>query len=977
MGRAGRLGASLARLRRNAGRRVGQQAGRALRDGPAYVRSLLGTAAGCLGGVSVVAVFVTCSLVMFKDALLNNRLFWQPDTLMFYYPIGERIDRALESGHLPLWTRSIFGGHPLLADGEAGMFYPLNLLAWWLFSAADALVLLRLVRFSLAGLLTYGFVRTLGLSRTASVVGGLVFAFGSFMVGQLHHANMSMSIIWLPLALRYAELAIQTTGSRRSVNIVLVGVALGFQVLTIHINAVLMTGMVLGSYVAFRCLVGPVAGQAGRIVARGRHLLVRVWRGIAGAVALLLRRAILALAVLGGAALVAFGLGAVQLLPLWELAQQSPRYGGVSYRFATEFALPPANLLTLLFPYFFRDASDRYWSPWFRWDTTVYVGIAPLILALFAIFLVRNRHTVYCAALALVGVLLALGDYLPLKIYALLWQLPAFSMTRVPSRFTLFTVLGLAVLAAQGLDHLQKTLSVRAECAVNMAVWRGRVVAWVQAAVGHADALGLRMRAWSDEAERWIATLREKLPALMEVVPGLLVCAGELPAAMSWLLPRLWRWVGGPRRRGVLIILGLMVMVTGGLVLALQEAQTWVSAHPEDTTALMMQLYPRDKLNPPLDMPSRDALAGLRLSLASTSRWTRWSVIWLMLTVGLLALWYRVRLLGHVWQSVIVLLVAADLVLFARDFHPRLNRDDLAPRTGVVRFLQEHKGLHRVYVAWPVTVVGPNRLLPYRIEEAGGYSSLATQRYTQYMAHVQKWPQRFLDLMNVRYVVASPLSGQDQLAAAKKVFDEGGTAVYERATCLPRAYMVGEARFVRNERDALQFLDLPTLDPSTTVVLEGAAGGEGTTATAETAEVDPIVTSRWAQLGEPPLMPPPSDPAAKEVVTRTAEVVVYETDYVQVQTGASQPAYLVLSDTYYPGWEAAVDGKPAPIHRANSLFRAVRVPEGRHTVEFRFRPASVAYGGLMSLVTGALVMAALAAGVIRLLTRRKERGRES
>jgi uncharacterized membrane protein YfhO len=62
-----------------------------------------------------------------------------------------------------------------------------------------------------------------------------------------------------------------------------------------------------------------------------------------------------------------------------------------------------------------------------------------------------------------------------------------------------------------------------------------------------------------------------------------------------------------------------------------------------------------------------------------------------------------------------------------------------------------------------------------------------------------------------------------------------------------------------------------------------------------------------------------------------------------------------LTDVYYPGWTASVDGTAVPIHRANYAFRAVAVPPGRHVVEFHYRPASVRYGLLLSLA-GALVL---------------------
>src|SRR5205814_7944695 len=76
-----------------------------------------------------------------------------------------------------------------------------------------------------------------------------------------------------------------------------------------------------------------------------------------------------------------------------------------------------------------------------------------------------------------------------------------------------------------------------------------------------------------------------------------------------------------------------------------------------------------------------------------------------------------------------------------------------------------------------------------------------------------------------------------------------------------------------------------------------------------------------------------------------------------------QPGYLVLADTYYPGWVARVDGVEQPILRADYLFRAVAVRPGQQVVEFRYEPTSFRIGaatsGLTLLVLVALVAATL------------------
>lgn len=75
---------------------------------------------------------------------------------------------------------------------------------------------------------------------------------------------------------------------------------------------------------------------------------------------------------------------------------------------------------------------------------------------------------------------------------------------------------------------------------------------------------------------------------------------------------------------------------------------------------------------------------------------------------------------------------------------------------------------------------------------------------------------------------------------------------------------------------------------------------------------------------------------------------------IQASTPAS--GWLVLSDTWYPGWLAYVDGQPVPVLRANYLFRAVSVPAGEHRIEFLYRPLSFILGAAVSIVTWIVVL---------------------
>ena len=82
-----------------------------------------------------------------------------------------------------------------------------------------------------------------------------------------------------------------------------------------------------------------------------------------------------------------------------------------------------------------------------------------------------------------------------------------------------------------------------------------------------------------------------------------------------------------------------------------------------------------------------------------------------------------------------------------------------------------------------------------------------------------------------------------------------------------------------------------------------------------------------------------------------AKIIRYENNDVLINASLQTPGVLVLTDSYYPGWNAFVDGKETKILRANHFFRAVVLPKGAHRVEFRYEPWSFKLGSIISIFT--------------------------
>lgn len=85
-------------------------------------------------------------------------------------------------------------------------------------------------------------------------------------------------------------------------------------------------------------------------------------------------------------------------------------------------------------------------------------------------------------------------------------------------------------------------------------------------------------------------------------------------------------------------------------------------------------------------------------------------------------------------------------------------------------------------------------------------------------------------------------------------------------------------------------------------------------------------------------------------------------DLLRVDADLEAPGYLVVTQAYYPGWRASVDGQPAAVQRANVGFRAVQVPAGRHLIEMCYRPAAVSLGLTISALAAVAALGVIALG---------------
>lgn len=176
---------------------------------------------------------------------------------------------------------------------------------------------------------------------------------------------------------------------------------------------------------------------------------------------------------------------------------------------------------------------------------------------------------------------------------------------------------------------------------------------------------------------------------------------------------------------------------------------------------------------------------------------------------------------------------------------------------------------------------------------------------------------KLVGMENVRYLITpQPL----RAPGVREVGSAGPAHVSELESWLPRARLVPRFTVVE-DRAALQRMASADFEPRTEVLLDrplGSGTGSG-----------------------------------------SAAIVEARSDRLTIETTADVPSTLVLADTWYPGWEATVDGAPVEIARAYVSQRAVAVPAGKHAVRFEFHSKPARRGLLLSLAGALLVAVAL------------------
>ena len=812
------------------------------------------------------------------------------DLIIQNYAWKQFVRETIFARDIPLWNPNLFAGVPFLAAGQHGAYYPFSGL-FLILPLAKAYGWYTVSQIWLAGALMYVYGRILTLRRSSAFIAGLVFQGGAYLViSAAVFPMISGAVVWLPLLLGCIEkvigdwrlesndsvnrqLPVANLSANKTLWIGVGAIALGIQILAGHIEFTIYTLLVMAVYAAWR--------------------LASLWwktRTTDHRFPLPRRAASLAAMVLLG-----LMLGAVQLLPLYELGQVNFRQESASFDEVMDYGFKPRRVLTLALPNFFGNPTHHSYTDVFsgeevslsqnyygeaktntEWgiknyvEGAIYLGILPLFLAAIGVVGGWRRHkgqVGFFAALSFFSLAFIFGT----PLYAILYYgLPFVNQLHTPFRWVFPLSLAVAVLAGYGVDSLEN--------------WR----------LGIGD--------WRLEIVRI-----SNLQSLISLIAG----AG-----------------------GILLLVGL--------------AGSWWAYGRIQSTIERLFL----------------GLAGAPSAFADATAFYSYS-FWQLLTLGLVLLgvgivfWLSKR--GGkrpYWILAASLIIIVDVFLANRGFNASNDPALLDFKPDMVQWLEAQR-LGDQPGQWRITSFAPNGDKPFNansgwlfgLPDVRGYDSIIPRQYTEYMAVIEpqnelpfnrvqpivNWESLnapLLDVLGVKYVITS-----ETIALPKytEVWQGEGVRIYENTAVAPGAY---------------------TLPFSATAVSDDALN-------AMTTQYDPrqfvnVEIGDWrAEISPISNLQSPISSSYQP-----APITTYTNREVVLQTAIAEPSWLVLNDSYFPGWKAWIRPSSDPnvaereltVMRVNGNFRGVRLEPGDWQVRFRYSPTSFQLGALGSFMAGIILL---------------------
>lgn len=875
-----------------------------------------------------------------------------------------------------LWNPYIQSGTFISKDiGWQSLYLP-GMLVMRMFPNPFGYNLLLLLHYSGAGFFTFLFLKKLGLKDIACFIGGITFMFCGFFTAHKGHHSMVMTATYLPLLLYFIENLI-VSGSVKWLT--WATFAFGLSILADYTAVSMYIGMVSFPYILFRVMHG--------VEFRDRSIRQKLFHIVL----------YLLVIFIGG-----MMLAALEILPILESLKYVTRQQ-ISFEIFTSYSFPLRLLPLLFFPYIYGATSFSfytvpYFGPWNLTELAGYMGILPFLFIILCFLLFRNkdRQIYFWTGVFLFAFLLALGDSTPF--YKLLYRVPVYNLFRAPARNWLEVNFAAAILSSFFIHHLVTDSTLQANNYYRIV--RGVAVAFL-GMLFSILAFRKSLAHSTENLQLWLQNTRLASPAIY--VPLILSVFSVVLIYLSFQ---------NRRNKKFWALIAIIIFI-----------DLFSFGHFHDTAYLSFKIFQEqpnsvaDFLNAanvdkksyrilPLNMtdyenqlyPSTNLLYGFSVVNGYSPIWlkdyaslTRFGVdgtvdknqVFLnSSTLSVLSTKYIIAsdpedkaflqsivadygpdsdsvlvddfndpAWKFVWPerkrkgSIIIPVngsVAVDMMLYSFTpiaktvykvtFSARTSRKKMADDILRIAFIGEDydSSEQRAYIS-PSEVSSEFR--KFTVYLYSGEQPPATA-FLRFFTR-SKSPYEIKDVQFVKPGGYAYWGSQSSTEVSfplyqKKYESPEGIVVYENMNFLPRARFVNNVVTVPDADTAIYALRYDTaLNPSDAALVEGL-----------------------------------------DVSQELDEGQVIDTDFskdsaVTLSVKSGERSFLVLSDSWYPGWKAFVDGEETQIYRTNGVSRGIFVEgAGVHQVQFRFVPMSFYVGlGITTATMLTLVLMLYGAGL--------------
>lgn len=314
------------------------------------------------------------------------------------------------------------------------------------------------------------------------------------------------------------------------------------------------------------------------------------------------------------------------------------------------------------------------------------------------------------------------------------------------------------------------------------------------------------------------------------------------------------------------------------------------------------------------------------------------SALFILLAAGLIWLLVTQKIKSIVFYAGMILLVLIDLFGIDKRY---LNNDDfvsksqakevVTPTQADLQILQDTDPDFRVINV----TVSPfqDATTSYFHKSIGGYHGAKLRRYQELYEHqIAKNNMSVLNMLNTKYFI---VPGQANPQAPEGQQQGGQPVVQRNPGAMGHAWFVNSYQIVADANAEMKALD--KFDPK------------------QTAFIDKRYESQLTGL------------QIQSDSTATITLTSYKPNHLTYEAHATSEQLAIFSEIYYnnkKGWDVYLDGKPASHFRANYVLRAMRIPAGKHVIEFKFKPQSYETGEQVSLLCSIMLVGLLAGAAL-------------